>query len=193
MKIYSTRHGLTDYNAREIILGTTDMPLNDEGITQAEELANRILYSEDIDIGTIVSSPMQRALKTAEIISRINGGIPVFTDSRLSEWNYGEYEGRPRTSEGFSEGKLQFAFNMGNTGESLLKLAHRVYSLLDEIIDRRPGKNILVVSHGGICRIIETYFNSMTTEEFSGWFMENCQLLEYEVDPKSVYAFRFGG
>ncbi|MBQ3947374.1 MAG: histidine phosphatase family protein, partial [Ruminococcus sp.] len=51
---------------------------------------------------------------------------------------------------------------------------------LDDIINKYSDKNVLIVSHGGVCRVIETYFNDMTTEEFSGWFMENCQLIKYE-------------
>ena len=42
MKIYSTRHGQTDYNKDEIILGVTDIPLNETGIIQAEILADEI-------------------------------------------------------------------------------------------------------------------------------------------------------
>jgi len=70
---------------------------------------------------------------------------------------------------------------MGETGESLLELSHRVYSALDSIIEKYDGKNVLIVSHGGVCRIIETYFNNLTTNEYSNWFMENCQLIEYDI------------
>ena len=70
---------------------------------------------------------------------------------------------------------------MGKSGESLIQLAHRVYSALDDIIAEYRDKNVLIVSHGGVCRVIETYFNNMTTDEFSGWFMGNCQLIEYNI------------
>ena len=71
---------------------------------------------------------------------------------------------------------------MGKSGESLLQLSHRVYSALDDIIKNYSGRNVLIVSHGGVCRIIETYFNDMTTEQFSNWFMDNCGLIEYSID-----------
>jgi probable phosphoglycerate mutase len=63
-----------------------------------------------------------------------------------------------------------------------MQLAHRVYSALDDIIKNYSGKNVLIVSHGGVCRVIETYFNDMTTEQFSNWFMDNCGLIEYSID-----------
>lgn len=179
MKIYSTRHGQTDYNKNDLILGTTDPELNETGISQAAKLAEDIKgYGLMIDV--IVSSPMKRALKTAGIVADFNN-IPIVTDDRLREWDYGKFEGMHRTAEGFHENKLQFAVKMGECGESLLKLAHRVYSALDDIIANYKGKNILIVSHGGICRVIETYFNNMTTVQFENWFMGNCQLLEYDL------------
>ena len=178
MKIYSTRHGQTDYNKNDLILGTTDMELNETGLAQAAELAEKIRSSEDIKIDIIISSPMKRARKTAEIVAAANG-LEIVIDERLREWDYGRYEGMHRTAEGFHENKLEFGVKMGETGESLLELAHRVYSAIDDIKGSYSGMNVLLVSHGGICRVIETYFNRMTAEQFSNWFMGNCQLLEY--------------
>ncbi|MBQ9956193.1 MAG: histidine phosphatase family protein [Ruminococcus sp.] len=182
MKIYSTRHGQTDYNKADRILGVTDIELNDTGLKQAQELAEYIRTS-GIKIDLIISSPMKRAYRTAEIISSVNG-IEHQTDARLREWDYGDYEGQHRTAEGFAENKRNFGVKMGNTGESLLELSHRVYSLLDEVQEHFSDKTVLLVSHGGICRVIETYFNNMTTEQFSNWFMGNCQLLEYDTNNK---------
>lgn len=179
MKIYSTRHGQTDYNKKDYILGTTDIELNETGLKQAKELAERI-KSSGIHIDIIVASPMKRAAKTAEIVASVNS-LSVETDDRLREWNYGKYEGHHRSAEGFAENKREFGVRMGETGESLLELSHRVYSALDSIIEKYDGKNVLIVSHGGVCRIIETYFNNLTTNEYSNWFMENCQLIEYDI------------
>ena len=177
MKIYSTRHGQTDYNKQELILGTTDIPLNETGEKQAIQLAEEI---EKIDIDLIISSPMMRAQQTAKSIAD-RCGLEIITDNRLKEWDYGEYEGKSRFTEGFAENKREFAVKMGNTGESVLQVSHRVYNFLDEITAKYRDKNILLVSHGGICRLIETYFNNMTTEQYSNWFMGNCQLIEYNI------------
>ena len=177
MKIYSTRHGQTDFNKKDLVLGVTDISLNETGIAQAEELAERL---KDKSIDIIISSPMKRALDTAKMVSEKNGA-EIVTDSRLREWDYGSYEGKTRFADGFAEGKKEFAVRMGGTGESPFQIAHRVYSLLDEVKENYSDKTVLLVSHGGICRIIETYFNDMTTQQYSNWFMENCQLIEYEL------------
>ena len=123
---------------------------------------------------------MKRALKTARIAAD-SKDIPIVTDDRLREWDYGKCEGMHRTAEGFQWNKLQFGVKMGESGESLLQLSHRVYSALDDIIENYRGKNVLIVSHGGICRVIETYFNNMTAEQFENWFMDNCRLIEYDL------------
>lgn len=176
MKIYSTRHGQTDYNKNDLILGTTDIELNETGLKQAHELAEEIKKS-GIKIDIIIASPMKRSFRTAETISEVNS-IEMLTDDRLREWNYGEYEGKHRHTEGFAENKVNFGVRMGRTGESLLMLSHRVYSALDDIIENYKDKTVLIVSHGGVCRVIETYFNNMTTDKYSNWFMGNCQLID---------------
>lgn len=175
MKIYSTRHGQTDFNKRDIVLGTTDIELNETGLYQAEKLAERV---SELDIDIIIASPMKRAMKTAQFVAEKNN-LEIITDVRLREWDYGEYEGKTRFTEGFAGNKKNFGVRMGKTGESLLQLAHRVYSALDDIIENYSDKSILLVSHGGVCRVIETYFHDMTTAEFENWFMDNCQVIEY--------------
>ena len=85
----------------------------------------------------------------------------------------------------FGQKKREFGVRMGGSGESLLQLAHRVYSALDHIIAEHSGRTVLLVSHGGVCRAIETYFNNMTQQEFSGWFMGNCQIIEYNTEKET--------
>ena len=58
--------------------------------------------------------------------------------------------------------------------------AGRVYSLLEEARERYAGESLLLVCHGGICRIIESYFHDMTNEEFFCFSMKNCEVREYE-------------
>lgn len=179
MKIYTARHGQTDYNKSDIVLGTTDIELNETGIMQAQELAGKIAELDDIDV--MLVSPMKRAIKTAQMISEKTGLEPI-TEERLREWDYGEFEGKSRYTDGFAENKINFGVKMGKSGESLLQLAHRVYSLLDDVIAKYKGKNVLLVCHGGICRIIETYFHDMTTQEFASWFSKNCELTVYDIE-----------
>lgn len=176
MKIYATRHGQTEWNFFEKICGISDIELTEKGIEQAGELAEKAAVCGDIDV--IIVSPLKRAVKTAEIIAE-KIGKPIRIDDRLIEWNYGDYEGKSRFTKNFPNAKMEFGCKMPCGGESLLQLAHRVYSCIDDVRKQYADKNVLLVCHGGVCRVIETYFNDMTTEQFAHFFMGNCELREY--------------
>lgn len=177
MKIYFTRHGETTMNVDDHISGITDCELTEKGREQAAELAKRCAEVGDIDL--IICSPLKRARETAAAAAEMTG-VPVIIDERLREWDYGEYEDKHRTTEGFAQAKREFGVKMKGGGESLLQLAHRVYSVIDDIRERYSDKNVLCVCHGGVCRAAHTYFEDMTTDEFMHFFMGNCELREYE-------------
>ena len=105
-------------------------------------------------------------------------GIPYFTDNRLMEQDYGIYEGVDRKNEDFLRNKKNFAFRYPS-GESMMQTAVRVYGLLDEIREKEAGKNVLLVSHGGVCRVIRSYFVDMTNEEYFN-YTQNGALEVYE-------------
>ncbi|MDR1599894.1 MAG: histidine phosphatase family protein [Oscillospiraceae bacterium] len=179
MKLYYARHGETDWNALNKVLGVTDIPLNENGRAQARALAEQCARLGDIDV--ILSSPLIRCQETADIVSSYIMK-PVITDNRLTEWNYGKYEGVDRLGTydparpSFQNAKMGFCERVGETGESLLKLAHRVYAALDELPCLYAGQNPLLVTHGGVCRVLETYYKNMTAVEFSQYFADNCEL-----------------
>ena len=115
MKIYVARHGQTAWNALNKTCGTTDLPLNELGLQQAEELADKV---EHLGIDLIISSTLIRAQQTAAAVSR-RIGVPVITDSRIVEQNYGIYEGKDRKDPGFLENKRHFAYRYPGGGENI--------------------------------------------------------------------------
>ena len=178
-RIYFTRHGETTMNAEDHISGITDCALTENGIMQAEQLAEICAAQGDIDL--ILCSPLKRARRTAEIVAA-KLRVPVMTDERLREWNYGSYEDQPRGgSPEFQAAKREFGVRMKDGGESLLQLAHRVYCCIDDIRKQYAGMTVLCVCHGGVCRAAETYFKDMTIDAFSHFFMGNCELRRYEI------------
>lgn len=176
MKLYVARHGQTEFNADNRVCGITDLPLTQVGIEQAKELAGQV---KDKGIGVIIASPLIRAQQTALEVSKAVG-VPIVTDSRITEQNYGIYEGADRKDSGFLANKRQFAYRYPG-GESMMQVAYRVYSLIDEVKLKYPGKNVLFVCHGGVCRVIKTYFEDMTNEEYFNYSPDNAFLAEYEL------------
>ena len=176
MKIYVARHGETEWNARNKICGRTDLPLTARGMEQARELAE-IMAHKELDL--IISSPMIRARQTAAAVSEVTG-LPVYTDERLIEQDFGDFEGMDRGTPEYLANKRQFAFHYPN-GESQMQVAHRVYSFLEELKERYPEQNILLTCHGGVCRVIRTYFEDMTNEEYFLFSEENANARVYEL------------
>lgn len=176
MKLYLSRHGETDINALDRVCGLTEAMLTEKGRCQAKALGERV-KEKNIDI--IISSPMKRARETAQIAASVCGA-PVITDNRLIEQNYGIYEGVDRYHEGFLSNKRMFAYKYPG-GESMMQVAYRTYSFIEDIKEKYPDKNVLVVCHGGVCRVLRTYFVDMTNDEFFHYAMDNAGLEEYEL------------
>ena len=175
---YYVRHGQTAWNAEHRICGRRDIPLTETGREQAAAVGKKIL-EEKIRIHEILCSPLSRARETAQIISEITG-IPVRTDDRLIEQDFGIYEGTLNTAEAFLRDKEQFACSYEG-GESMLRVAHRIYSLLEEIRpEAEAGKVYLLAAHNGLARVVHTYFHDMSNEEFARHMIPNGELLRYE-------------
>ena len=152
MHLLVTRHGETTWNVLNKICGRTDAPLTPHGIEQAHALAQKLCGTQ---IDTIISSPLSRAKETAQIIQSVCGG-ELFVDERLIEQDYGIFEGEDRFSEAFLANKRQFACRYPS-GESMMMLAHRVYSLLDECKAEHHDKTVLLVCHNRFLHIAFGY------------------------------------
>lgn len=174
-KLYFVRHGESLWNVEDKICGQSDSPLSEKGHSQAIETANNIL-SSGIKIDMIISSPLSRALDTAKHISKICN-IPYKVDERLIEQNFGKWEGHsPRNDEKFHEAKLNFLSNFEG-GESMFRLAQRIYNVLDEL--RNDDKVYLIVAHNGIVRVVKSYFDEMSNEEYARFAVKNCSITEF--------------
>ncbi len=171
---YFTRHGETYWNVENKICGATDIALTPHGHKQAVELG-KLVQKQCPDVTQILCSPLSRARETARHVSEITG-IPMRCDERLTEQNFGRYEGTARDGKEFHEAKKHFVCSF-DSGETMLRVAQRVYNLLDEI--RESDEVYLLVAHNGITRIIQSYFTDMTEEEFSSFGIRNCEIRKF--------------
>ncbi|MEG1427525.1 MAG: histidine phosphatase family protein [Oscillospiraceae bacterium] len=176
MRLLLTRHGETKWNVLGKINGTTDIALTVRGEEQAHRLGERLLAEK---IALVVSSPLIRAARTAEIVSEIIGA-PLMFDERLREIDVGQFEGAPVGTPEYLRAKGQLATKFPG-GESVLMVAHRIYTLLDDIHQTYRDKTILIICHGGICRVINSYFNDMSNNDFSHFKTGNCEIHEYRL------------
>lgn len=175
-KVYFVRHGESQWNAEDKICGVTDSPLTEKGRLQAVETGRAILEL-GIHADMILFSPLQRAAETASQISEITG-IPLREEPRLIEQAFGIWEGTsPRNSEDFYRAKLSFINSFG-TGESMFRVAQRIYNLLDEL--KVDEQTYILVAHNGIARFVKSYFQDMSNESFAGFGIQNAEVCEFE-------------
>ncbi|MCR2802997.1 histidine phosphatase family protein [Paenibacillus soyae] len=160
MNIGLVRHGQTDWNAKGIIQGQTDIPLNAEGINQAKALAGR-LAQEEAFWDAVSSSDLLRARETAAIIAeRLQ--VPLLApDPRFRERGFGQIEG---TTE--DERIKRWGSDWREQGlgiETDEELRSRGVSAIADLLQREEGRNVLIVSHGGfIAQMLQELCDELT-------------------------------
>ena len=175
MTLYVVRHGEATLNVvNNVCGGRSDVPLTEKGCRQAEALASKLPH-----IDRVICSPMIRARQTADILMR-EKSVPIEIDPRLREMDFGKFEGTERGTPEFMKAKSEPACRFSG-GESGFQTAARVYSLLDELKGEKSGDSVLLVCHGAIMRIIETYFRDMPMEEYIHYSPENCKPVCYQL------------
>ncbi len=175
MRLLITRHGQTDWNLVGKIQGTTDIELNQTGIKQAEVTRDKLL-NENIDI--IISSPLKRARKTAEIIAD-GREIPVFCDNDIVERSFGKYEGFKLTHDEVDAIKRRGEIGVETDAEFLI----RIKRFVKKIQEKYKDKTVLIVSHRGTILGMCCYIDGLPIckENTIKYKVENCSVLEYEI------------
>lgn len=176
MYIYVIRHGQTDWNVEKKLLSVSDVDLNEVGVAQCIE-AEKVVKNLDYDL--VFSSPKLRTRHTLSIINSKN--IPVLFDDRLIERD-------ARSIEGIDVDTIDYRgyWTVGKDekfdSEKIEQVRDRVYSLLDEIKEKYKDKNVLIVTHNGICRLIYTYFNGFPRrKDIFDFGQKNTEIKMYEL------------
>ena len=189
--IYLTRHGETEWNIEKRLQGRGDSPLTENGIQRAKELRDRI---KNIDIDVIYSSPIKRALNTANIL-RGNKNIDIVTDDSLMEMCFGDYEGKK--IDIIQEENPSWDINLimqGNVeicapnGENLKEVRERISKLMNKIIAENIGKSILIVTHGITLKALMYYFKD---EDVNSEVMGQATLTKINIDEKNNFYIEF--
>lgn len=177
--IYLIRHGETEWNVIGRIQGNRDIPLNDNGRRQALETKKEL---DNIPIDLIISSPLKRTKETAEIINK-DRNIPIIFDKRIAERDFGEFEGKYVKD---IEGHYFWDYYLNEQfieAECIKDFFNRVYGFLDDITVKYKGKNILIVSHGGVSIPAYCYFHNNIPEGSlikARILLGNCEVEKYE-------------
>ncbi len=157
-KFTFVRHGETASNISGRLQGQGDCPLNANGLAQADAAAG---FLADKEFDVIYASDLSRAMMTAQKIAASgHENVPLIATPELREMNCGELEGKT-----WQELKASYLDKMNifyresangacPGGESKTGFQARIDAFLESMLARHPGKNILLVSHGGVLQRI---------------------------------------
>jgi probable phosphoglycerate mutase len=144
------RHGQTELSVQRRYSGRGNPPLTEVGREQARRAAKRLAEAGG-DIAAVISSPLDRALVTAETVAG-ELGLPVRTADRLIETDFGAWEGLTFAEAAARDPRLHAAWIGDPTvsppgGESFEQVTARIRSELADLLAAHPGQTVLLVSH----------------------------------------------
>lgn len=173
VNVYLIRHGEVNHNLNKTY-NRENEDLNDTGINQALELRDKM---ENIPYDLIISSPLKRALHTANIINIKNKEIII--DNRLIERDPGNLSGKSLTITNRNEYWNYYSKMQYGTSESIISTYNRVKDFLDEM-KTKDYKNILIVAHSGISKLFYAYFNGIPKDgNLLKLGLKNCEIKKY--------------
>jgi broad specificity phosphatase PhoE len=184
-RIILVRHGQTEWNRVERFRGRADVPLNDTGLAQAELTGQRI--AAEWRPMAVYSSPLTRAVKTAEIIAR-HFILSVQVHHELTDIDYGQWQGltpdevRERWPQISDEWYNKPASAHIPGGETLEQLRSRALVVIDELVRRHKNQTIVVVGHTVINRIILLGMLGQSNDRFWRLRQDTCAINCFEAD-----------
>ncbi len=178
----TVRHGLTELNRDRRVGGLMDVPLIEEGRKQAQE-ASRAFKGTPFDV--VVSSPLVRALETAEIVAGVQRGDIVVEEGCI-ERSFGEMEGLPATEIGerFPEvrykrvGHVDYSLNPPG-GESFEQMHERAQRFLDHLLKTYAGKRVVVFAHENFLQQLHGVIRDLGPMESLEQGILNCELNQF--------------
>lgn len=178
--LYIIRHGKTEMNAKMLMQGRSDYPLNETGIAQAEEAAERFA-NMGVRIDKVYTSPLIRAVQTAE---RIAPDAELAVEQRLIEMDYGPYEGMDLNDP--APEVIDFFMDFVNVPapegmEQLPAVVERVGSFLDEIVEEAEKSNILISTHAIAMKGALEYLTPLSKGSYWAKNIGNCDIYVSEV------------
>ena len=182
--IILVRHGQTAWNTEEVFRGQIDIELDDTGLKQAELLAE---YLDQRELEAVYSSPLKRAVQTAEAIARRHG-LAVEITPGLNDIDFGEWQGlslqevRSRFSEPFAAWVSEPHRVRIPSGESLDDVRQRALTLVNQVVEKHEGKVIALVSHRVVNKVLICALLGLDNSHFWDVRIDTCGMTTFEFD-----------
>lgn len=160
------RHGMNDWVHGKLAGWTPGVHLNNEGQQQVQALSERLCT---LPIVAIYSSPLERAVETAEAIAHPRN-LSVRLVEELGEVRYGDWTGQAIQDLAQQERWMGVQFYPSGTrfpnGETLGEVQMRAITALDRLRDRHPTEMIVAVAHADLIKLVIAYYIGMHIDLF---------------------------
>jgi broad specificity phosphatase PhoE len=169
------RHGETDWNVEEVFRGRADIELNEAGVKQAQLLAR---FLEGVPMEAVYSSPLKRALRTAEIVAAPHG-LDVIATQELVDFHFGAWQGMSHDAvrDEFKALYYEWLKNPHRVrilgGETLDEVKRRAGRLINEVIATNAG-TVALVSHRVIHKVIICSLLGLDNSHFWDIELDTC-------------------
>lgn len=188
-EIILVRHGETAWNKEGRFQGCTDIPLSEEGVSQAVLLSKALNNNFDY----VYTSPLSRARQTAQIICTDNSIVKPVILEDLREINFGAWEGltigqirEQYPAEYFSWRNDEVYGDLAGGDLTLKNAGSRAKKAILNLAEKHAGKKIVLVAHGGILKaaLIEIFDWKMTM--YHHFFLGNTSVSKISIEPSQV-------
>lgn len=184
-RVILVRHGQTEWNRVERFRGHADVPLNETGLKQAEATGRRV--AEKWKPIAVYSSPLSRAVKTAEAIAK-HFDLKVQIHPGLADIDYGDWQGlspdevRERWAEMLDKWYTAPQLAVIPNGETLAALRERALKTVNELAKCHAGETILLLGHTVINRVILLGVLGLENERFWRIKQEPCAINLFDME-----------
>ena len=182
-RIILVRHGQTEWNRVERFRGRTEITLDDTGLAQAEATGARL---SQMGLSAIYSSPLTRAMQTAEAIARQCGlAVAPFLD--IIDVDYGAWQGltlaqaQQYDPQAFAEWRHHPESARFPGGESLEEVRRRGQRAIDSILPRHADQTVALVTHVAVCRMLALHLLDVDSSHFWNVLLDNCGVSIFEM------------
>ena len=185
MRLFIVRHGETDWNREGRFQGQMDTALSKYGLHQGDKIAE---YLAGHKFEAIVSSPLERALVTAQKIASECGCSEIEIIDEFTEINHGDWEGLLASEVEARWGETLRIWHRaphtvtmpGEGGESLLDVQTRCVAGVEKLARRHSG-DVCLAAHDAVIKVLLCHFLSAPLSSFWSFQIANCSLTIAEI------------
>jgi broad specificity phosphatase PhoE len=187
LELLLIRHGQTDWNAQQKVMGRQPIPLNETGMGQAKALAE---YLGKTKLSHIITSPVLRAKQTSEMIAGCQDEVVIEESDALAEIDYGDWINLSFDDLARDHGELlkKYRLDPGDLvlpgGESMKDVAVRVGGLLMDVMERFDEGRVALVSHADVIKIALLDLLELDLHTLKRLSVDNCALLSVRIYPE---------